>query len=124
MKESIQHKLEAVRDRHEELEGLLAEPDVINDQNRYRDLSQEYARIGPVVTLFADFLALQTDITAAEEMAADSDPEVREMGQEELQAATSRSEELELELQKSLIPPDPHDSSNVYLEVRAGTGRA
>ena len=122
MKESIQHKLEAVRDRHEELEGLLAEPDVINDQNRYRDLSQEYARIGPVVTLFADFLALQTDITAAEEMAADSDPEVREMGQEELQAATSRSEELELELQKSLIPPDPHDSSNVYLEVRAGTG--
>ena len=122
MKESIQHKLEAVRDRHEELEGLLAEPDVINDQNRYRDLSQEYARIGPVVTLFADFEALQTDITAAEEMAADSDPEIREMGQEELQAATSRSEELELELQKSLIPPDPHDSSNVYLEVRAGTG--
>ncbi len=122
MKESIRYKLEAVRDRHEELEGLLAEPDVINDQNRYRDLSQEYARIGPIVTLFGDFLTLQTDITAAEEMVADSDPEIREMGQDELQAATTRSEDLELELQKSLIPPDPHDSSNVYLEVRAGTG--
>jgi len=122
VKESIRYKLEAVRDRHEELEGLLAEPDVINDQNRYRDLSQEYARIGPIVTLFGDFLTLQTDITAAEEMVADSDPEIREMGQDELQAATTRSEDLELELQKSLIPPDPHDSSNVYLEVRAGTG--
>ncbi|MGI9199791.1 MAG: peptide chain release factor 1 [Woeseiaceae bacterium] len=122
MKESIRYKLEAVRDRHEELEGLLAEPDVINDQNRYRDLSQEYARIGPIVNLFAEFLTLQKDLAAAEEMVADSDPEVREMGQDELQSATTQSEALELELQKSLIPPDPHDSSNVYLEVRAGTG--
>jgi peptide chain release factor 1 len=122
VKESIRYKLEAVRDRHEELEGLLAEPDVINEQNRYRNLSQEYARIGPIVTLFGDFLTLQLDIKAAEEMVADSDPEIREMGQDELQEVTTRSEALELELQKSLIPPDPHDSSNVYLEVRAGTG--
>ncbi len=122
MKESIRHKLEAVRGRHEELEGLLAEPEVINDQNRYRELSQEYARIGPVVKLFADYASLQTDMAAAEEMAADSDPEVREMGEDELRTATARCEELELELQESLIPPDPHDGSNVYLEVRAGTG--
>ena len=107
MKESIRYKLEAVRDRHEELEGLLAEPDVINDQNQYRDLSQEYARIGPIVTLFGDFLTLQTDITAAEEMVADSDPEIREMGQDELQAATTRSEDLELELQKVADPARP-----------------
>lgn len=122
MKASIRHKLDAVRERHEELEGLLAEPDIINDQNQYRELSQEYARIGPIVKLFADFQTLQTDLGAAEEMAADSDPEIREMGQEELQQATTQSEALELELQKSLIPPDPHDASNVYLEVRAGTG--
>jgi peptide chain release factor 1 len=120
--DSIRHKLDAVRERHEELEGLLAEPEIINDQNQYRELSQEYSRIGPIVKLFADFLALQTDIVAAEEMIADSDPEIREMGQEELQAATEKSAALELELQKSLIPPDPHDASNVYLEVRAGTG--
>ena len=122
MKDSIRHKLDAVRERHEELEGLLAEPEIINDQNQYRELSQEYSRIGPIVKLFADFLTLQTDITAAEEMVADSDAEIREMGQEELQTATENSEALELELQKSLIPPDPHDASNVYLEVRAGTG--
>ncbi len=122
MKTSIRHKLDTVRERHEELEGLLAEPEVINDQNQYRELSQEYSRIGPIVKLFADFLTLQTDIAAAEEMVADSDPEVREMGQDELQLATAQSAALELELQKALIPPDPHDASNVYLEVRAGTG--
>ena len=122
MKESIRLKLESVRERHEELEGLLAEPEIINDQNQYRELSQEYSRIGPVVNLFGDYLGLQTDIAAAEEMVEDSDPEVREMGQDELQTATARCEELELELQKSLIPPDPHDASNVFLEVRAGTG--
>ena len=122
MKDSIRHKLDAVRERHEELEGLLAEPDIINDQNQYRELSQEYSRIGPIVKLFAAFLTLQTDIAAAEEMVADSDPEIREMGQDELQAATENSAALELELQKSLIPPDPHDASNVFLEVRAGTG--
>jgi peptide chain release factor 1 len=122
VKDSIRHKLDAVRERHEELEGLLAEPEIISDQNQYRELSQEYSRIGPIVKLFADFLTLQTDIVAAEEMVADSDPEIREMGQDELQAATEKSEALELELLKSLIPPDPHDASNVYLEVRAGTG--
>jgi peptide chain release factor 1 len=122
VKDSIRHKLDAVRERHEELEGLLAEPEIINDQNQYRELSQEYARIGPIVKLFSDFLALQTDIVAAEEMAADSDPEIREMGQDEFQTATEKSQTLELELQKSLIPPDPHDASNVFLEVRAGTG--
>jgi peptide chain release factor 1 len=122
VKDSIRHKLDAVRERHEELEGLLAEPEIINNQNQYRELSQEYARIGPIVKLFTDFLTLQTDIAAAEEMVADSDPEIREMGQDEIRAATEKSEALELELQKSLIPPDPHDASNVYLEVRAGTG--
>ena len=98
MKDSIRLKLEAVRERH------------------------EYARIGPIVKLFADYLSLRTDIAAAEEMVADSDPEVREMGQEELQSTTAQCDALELELQKALIPPDPHDASNVYLEVRAGTG--
>jgi peptide chain release factor 1 len=122
VKDSIRHKLDAVRERHEELEGLLAEPEIINDQNQYRDMSQEYSRIGPIVKLFADFQTLQTDIAGAEEMIADSDPEIREMGQDELQAATEKSAALELELQKSLIPPDPHDASNVFLEVRAGTG--
>ena len=122
MKDSIQLKLESVRERFEELEGLLAEPEVIANQNQYRELSQEYSRLGPVVKLFADFEALAADIIAAQEMAADADPEIKEMGQDELQDLNARGDTLELELQKSLIPPDPNDDANVYLEVRAGTG--
>jgi peptide chain release factor 1 len=122
VKDSIQLKLESVRERFEELEGLLAEPEVIANQNQYRELSQEYSRLGPVVKLFADFEALAADIIAAQEMATDADPEIKEMGQDELQDLNARSDSLELELQKSLIPPDPYDDANVYLEVRAGTG--
>lgn len=122
MKDSIRHKLDSLRERFEELEGLLAEPDVINDQNQYRSLSQEYARLAPVVKLFAEFAKLTTNIAAAQEMAADADAEIRTMGQEEVQDLTERGAVLELELQKSLIPPDPHDDSNVFLEIRAGTG--
>ncbi len=122
MKESITLKLESVRDRFEEIAGLLADPDVIGDQNQFRSLSKEYARVEPVVALFREYQALVDDIAAAEEMANDSDDDVREMGQEELAGLTERRNELELRLQKALIPPDPHDDANVYLEIRAGTG--
>ncbi len=122
MKESIRHKLESVRDRFEELAGLLADPEVIGDQNQFRELSKEYSRVEPIVKLFSDFESIDDDMAAAREMAEDSDDEIREMGEEELAALETRHEKLELELQKALIPPDPHDDSNVYLEIRAGTG--
>ena len=122
MKESIRHKLESVRDRFEEIAGLLADPDVIADQNQFRNLSKEYSRVEPIVKLFSDFEAIDEDIVAAEEMTNDADSDVREMGQEELATLTDRREGLLLELQKSLIPADPYDDSNVFLEVRAGTG--
>jgi len=122
MKDSIRHKLEAVGDRFEELAGLLADPDVISNQDQFRDYSREYARLEPVVKLFADYERIVDDMTAAEEMAADADPEIRSMGEEEQAGLEERRGVIELELQKSLIPPDPYDNSNVYLEVRAGTG--
>jgi peptide chain release factor 1 len=122
MKDSIRYKLETVRDRFEELAGLLADPDVIADQNQFRDLSKEYARVEPIVKLFSDFETLNEDIAAAEEMAADDDKDVAQMGQEELEGLSGKRDALELDLQKSLIPPDPYDESNVYLEIRAGTG--
>jgi peptide chain release factor 1 len=122
MKESIRFKLESVRDRFEEIAGLLADPDVIADQNQFRDLSMEYSRVEPIVKLFAEFETLDEDIAAAEEMASDDDQDIREMGQEELEGLTTRREELLLDLQKSLIPPDPYDNANVFLEIRAGTG--
>ena len=122
MKVSIRFKLESVRDRFEEIAGLLADPDVIADQNQFRELSKEYARVEPVVQSFQKYQGILDDIAAAEEMADDVDPEVREMGEEELAGLEERREALLLDLQKALIPPDPYDNSNVYLEIRAGTG--
>lgn len=122
MKESIRFKLESVSDRFAEIAGLLADPEVIADQNQFRDLSREYARVEPVVALFRKYQALLDDIAAAEEIANDKDNDIREMGQEELGGLSDRREVLLLQLQKSLIPPDPHDDSNVFLEIRAGTG--
>jgi len=122
VKDSIRNKLETTRDRFEEISGLLADPDVIGDQNQFRDLSKEYARLEPVVGLFSKYESMSADISAAQEMTNDSDDEIRQMGREELTSLGENYEVLELQLQKALIPPDPHDDSNVFLEIRAGTG--
>jgi peptide chain release factor 1 len=122
MKDSIRLKLESVRDRFEEIAGLLADPDVIANQDQFRNLSKEYARVEPVVQSFQRYEGILGDIAAAEEMAGDADDEVRQMGQEELAGLEEKREQLLLDLQKALIPPDPFDDSNVYLEIRAGTG--
>lgn len=122
MKESIRFQLESVGERFEEIAGLLADPDIIADQEQFRNLSKEYARVEPVVALFKKYQILVDDIDAAEEMANDSDAEVRQMGKDELVGLSEQREIVLLQLQKSLIPPDPHDDSNVFLEIRAGTG--
>ena len=122
MKESIRDKLESTRDRFEELSGLLSDPGVIGNQDKFRDLSREYSRLEPVVNLFNQYERLQGEIFAAEEMGADPDRDIRQMGREELETLNERREELQLALQKALIPRDPYDESNVFLEIRAGTG--
>ena len=122
MKESIRLKLESVQERFEEIAGLLADPDVIADQKQFRELSKEYARVEPVVQSFEKYRAVLGDIAAAREMIEDADEDTRAMGNEELASLTERQERLLAELQRSLIPPDPFDESNVFLEIRAGTG--
>jgi peptide chain release factor 1 len=122
MKDSIRHRLEQTRDRFEELSGLLADPDVIGDQNQFRDLSREYSRLEPIIALFLRYEVLGGDIAAAEEMLTDGDDDLRQMGREELASLTAARDALLDELQRALIPPDPHDNSNIFLEVRAGTG--
>jgi len=122
MKESIKNRLETVRERFEEVSGLLSDPDIIGDQNQFRDLSREYAKLEPVVGMFRQYESMIEDIAAAEEMVGDSDDAIRKMGQEELTTLTEGRDELVLDLQKALIPPDPRDDANVYLEIRAGTG--
>ncbi len=122
MKQSILNKLELLSNRHEEIGGLLSEPEVINDQDRFRGLSMEYAQLEEVVKTFAEFQAAEREKTGAEEMLVEEDAEIREMAEEELGSSRQRMEELELELQKLLLPKDPNDNSNVFLEIRAGTG--
>ncbi|HEX7060341.1 MAG TPA: peptide chain release factor 1 [Woeseiaceae bacterium] len=122
MKASLVQKLESTRERFEEVSAMLADPEVIGEQARFRDLSREYARLEPVVALFREWERVRADIAAAEEMAADPDPELRRMGEEELGALSMRRDALQLDLRKALIPADPHDHSNVFLEIRAGTG--
>ncbi|MDX1802875.1 MAG: peptide chain release factor 1 [Alcanivorax sp.] len=122
MKASLQGKLDKLADRFEELAGLLSDPEVIGNQNRFRDLSREYAEIDPVVKCYQDYQQTVENLDAARAMQEDSDPEMREMGAEEARAAEARMDALGEELQKLMLPRDPRDSANVFLEVRAGTG--
>ena len=122
MKPSIRSKLEILSERLQELNALLADPAVINSQERFRALSREYAQINPVVTCFQRYQTACADIASARDMMQDSDSEVRQMAEEELHEATARQEDLEWELSRLLLPTDPLDSSNIFLEIRAGTG--
>ena len=122
MKPTIIAKLENIGERLEELSALLADPGVMSDQNRFRSLSQEYSKLEPVVQCFNNYKQTLGDIDGAKELLKDSDLDVREMAKEEFNDSETRKEELEQELQVLLLPTDPHDDSNIFLEVRAGTG--
>ena len=122
MKESIKHKLETLVERHEEIAGLLSEPETMADQNKFRELSQEYAQLEPVVNNFNNYQQCLTAIEDAKSMLKEDDKEMREMAKEELAQAQKTEQVLELELQKLLLPKDPNDQRNIFLEVRAGTG--
>ncbi|MGF1546164.1 MAG: peptide chain release factor 1 [Thiotrichales bacterium] len=122
MKPTILRKLEGLKERFEEVTALLAEPDAASDQNRFRTLSQEYGKLEPVVRTFSDYERAVMDRAAAEEMLQENDPELRALALEERAAAETRLDSLEQALQRALLPADPHDQSNVFLEIRAGTG--
>ncbi|CDH23503.1 peptide chain release factor 1 [Xenorhabdus bovienii] len=120
MKPSIVAKLEALQERHEEVLVHLGDASVIADQDRFRALSKEYAQLTDVTHCFKSWKTVQEDLQTAEMML--DDLEMREMAQEELKDAKIRNEELEQQLQLLLLPKDPDDERNCFLEVRAGTG--
>jgi peptide chain release factor 1 len=122
MKDSIRIKLEKLAERHEEVSALLSDPAVIGDSNKFRELSVEYSKLDPVVSRYRAYLATLEERKQAREMAEGDDPEMRELGREELENLNARIEAEEAELAKLLIPKDERDDSNIYLEVRAGTG--
>ncbi|MBZ9557235.1 MULTISPECIES: peptide chain release factor 1 [Modicisalibacter] len=122
MKASLRQRLESLQDRFEELAALLAEPEVIGDQARFRDYSREYAELESLVEAWQAYRATEGDIEAAEQLCADSDAEMREMAEEELREGRDRLAALEERLKQLLVPRDPDDHRNVFLEIRAGTG--
>lgn len=122
MKESIQYKLENLVERYDEVGALLGDPDIINNQNKFRDLGREYAELEPVVQCFREYQVVQGNLGEAKSLMQDGDAEMREMAEEEVKANEALVEPLELRLQKLLLPKDPNDGKNVFLEVRAGTG--
>ena len=122
MKDSIRRKLEQLADRREEVGRMLSDPAATGQMDRFRDLSVEYARLEPVVTAFQEWTSLERQLEAAREMARDPDPGVRELAVAEIDELRDRLEAGEAGLQLALVPPDPYDESNVFLEVRAAAG--
>lgn len=122
MKASIKTKLENLSERFDEIAALLSQPEIQGDQNKFRALSQEYAQITPLVNCFHKFISASEAISAAQEMLAEDDAEMREMAKEEIADATQQQEQLDHELQILLLPRDPNDNRNIYMEIRAGTG--
>ena len=122
MKASILTKLETLVERYEEVQHLLGDPGVIGDQNKFRALSKEYSQLEEVTKCFQAYQQAQEDLEAAEEMAKEDDAEMREMAQEEIKDAKESIERLNDELQILLLPKDPNDDRNCFLEIRAGAG--
>jgi peptide chain release factor 1 len=122
MKSSILAKLDNLNERYQEVAALLSDAEIITDQNKFRDLSKEYAELEPVVKAYLGYQEVLNNLDEAKLLLKDSDPDMRAMAQEELAEAETQLEPLELDLQKQLLPKDPNDHKNVFLEIRAGTG--
>lgn len=122
MNPSIQTKLEGLDRRFDEITALLSDAKVIGKQDQFRRLSQEYAEIHPLVDLYRDYCRAQQELEAARAMLADPETGVRQMATEEIELANTRIGDIERQLQTLLLPRDPNDARNVFLEIRAGTG--
>jgi len=122
MRESIHNRLKQVADRYEEIALLLSQPDAFSEPDRFRDLSREYAQIEPLVLAWRRWKSTADDIGEAHQMLSDPDGELRRLAEEEVHSKSSLLEEIENEIQILLLPVDPNDECNIFLEIRAGTG--
>lgn len=123
LSESIKNKFYQARDRYEELTGLLSEPEVINDQALFRDYSKEHAQLNPMVSCFNQYLEYESQLQDAKTMQEqETDPSLQQMAHDEVKQLQQTLDRLEGELKQLMLPKDPNDDKNVYLEIRAGTG--
>ncbi|HAJ72813.1 MAG TPA: peptide chain release factor 1 [Methylophilaceae bacterium] len=120
MKASIQQKLASLSERLDELNRLMSSEGVTDNMDSYRKITQEHAEITPIVEQYHRYVQTEADLKEAHAML--SDPDMKAFAQEEIDAGKKRLEEIELELQKLLLPKDPNDERNIILEIRAGTG--
>lgn len=122
MNRSLETKLEQLIERYEELGALLSDADTISDMDRFRDYSKEYAEIEPVVNCYREFEETQQELDDTKGFLRDQDEDIRAMAEAEVPPLEEKIGELEISLQTLLLPKDPNDSHNIYLEIRAGTG--
>ncbi|XUP37765.1 peptide chain release factor 1 (plasmid) [Xanthomonas axonopodis pv. vasculorum] len=120
MTPTLRRKLEALAERREELQHLLSDPDVVGNNDKFRTLSRELSQLEPVAVALEQEARAKADLATAE--ALRNDPEMRELAEEEIAAAQARLEQLDAQLASLLVPRDPRDDGNLFLEVRAGTG--
>jgi peptide chain release factor 1 len=122
VKDSLRLKLTELVERYEEVARLLSDAHTIADKDRFRELSKEYSRLEDVARDFTAHRKLEADIAAAEEMRAGDDAEMRALAEDEHKELVIRRDELERRMLLHLVPKDPDDDANLFLEVRAGTG--
>ena len=122
MIESILSKLSEVSERYVEIENLLSQPDITSNQENYIKLSKEYSDLSPIVKAFKDYVQSESSLDEAKQLVKDGDPEIREMAEIEIEDLTASILALETEIKRLLLPKDPDDSKDVFLEVRAGAG--
>ncbi len=119
---TMQVKLDDLTDRHEEISALLSDAEIVADRDKFTALSREYSELEPVIHMFAKVKLLEVELADSKTMQTDSDPDIREMASEDVHRLTDEVAEAQAELQKLLLPRDPSDAANVFLEIRAGTG--
>jgi len=122
MNKSVYQKLEGLMERFEEVQALLSDPETISNQDKFRELSKEFSQLEEVTSVFCNYQQAESDFAEAEEMLKDDDPDMREMAQEEFKSAKKLVEEIADELQILLLPRDPNDNNNCFVEIRAGAG--
>ena len=122
MKDSLRKKLAEIHSKHQEIEKLLSDPDVVSDMEKYKNLSVEYARLELIVKDYKKFLINEESLTESEEISKNETGDLKKLADEEIKITKEENLILETNLEVSLLPEDPNDKSNVFLEIRAGTG--
>lgn len=122
MQEQMLEKLKNIEKRFDELTEQMSDPDIISDMNKFREVGKERSKLEPIIDKYREYLKTHSDLAGAKELLESDDPEMKEMAQMEAEELEPKVEELLEELKILLLPKDPNDSKDIYLEVRAGTG--